>query len=68
MTCLKARDDVQRPAGLAVSIGVTPYNVLATVAIIRTAYRAWGLLLWGAGIVHFVFGVLFFAVFAGTKR
>jgi len=34
MACLKARDDVQSPVGLAVSIGITSYNVLAAVVMI----------------------------------
>jgi hypothetical protein len=33
LACLKARDDVQSPVGLAVSIGITSYNVLAAVVI-----------------------------------
>ena len=33
LACLKARDDVRSPAGLAVSIGITSYNVLAAVVL-----------------------------------
>jgi hypothetical protein len=33
LACLKARDDIQSPAGLAVRIGITSYNVLAAVGI-----------------------------------
>ena len=70
LTCLKARNDVRSPAGLAVSIGITSYNVLATVVLIWTAAGSGlgGLLLWGAGIVHAVFGVLFLSVLSGTRR
>jgi hypothetical protein len=64
LACLKARDDIQSPAGLAVSIGITSYNVPAAVAMTWTATGSGlgGLLLWGAGIVHSVFGVLFLLV------
>ena len=70
LTCLKARNDVRSPAGLAVSIGITSYNVLATVVLIWTAAGSGlgGLLLWGAGIVHAVFGVLFLSVLSGASR
>jgi len=70
LACLKARDDVRSPAGLAVSIGITAYNVLAAVVLLWTAAGSgWGgLLLWGAGIVHAVFGVLFLSVLSGTRR
>ena len=46
------------------------YNVLAAVVIICTAIGPGlgDLLLWGTGIVRLVFGVLFFAILAGTKR
>ena len=61
MACLKARDDVRSPAGLAVSIGITSYNVLAAVVLLWTAAGSelGGLLLWGAGIGHAVLGGLF---------
>jgi preprotein translocase subunit SecG len=52
---------MSRVAGLAVSIGITSYNVLIAVVILQTATGSdlGGLLSWGAGIVHTVFGVLF---------
>ena len=61
MACLQARDDVQSPVGLAVIFGITSYHLLAAVVIIWTATGSdlGGLLLWRAGIVHTVFGVLF---------
>jgi hypothetical protein len=61
LACLRARDDVQSPAGLAVSIGVTSYNVLAAVVLLWTAAGSGlgGLLLWGVGIGHTVLGALF---------
>jgi hypothetical protein len=61
LACLKARDDVRSPAGLAVSIGITSYNVLAAVVLLWTAAGSGlgGLLLWGAGIGHAVLGALF---------
>ena len=33
LACLKARNDVGSPAGLAVSLGITAYNVLAAVVL-----------------------------------
>ena len=70
LACLKARNDVGSSAGLAVSIGITAYNVLAAVVLLWTAAGSGlgGLLLWGAGIVHAVFGVLFLAFLSGTRR
>jgi hypothetical protein len=70
LACLKARNDVGSPAGLAVSLGITAYNVLAAVVLLWTAAGSGfgGLLLWGAGIVHAVFGVLFLSVLSGTRR
>jgi hypothetical protein len=61
LTCLKARNDVRSPAGLAVSIGITSYNVLAAVVLLWTAAGSdlGGLLLWGAGIGHATLGALF---------
>lgn len=68
LACLKARDDAGSPAGVAVSIGITAYNVLAAVVLILTAagLGLGGLLLWGAGIGHAVLGALF--VLALFKR
>lgn len=37
LACLKARHDVASPAGLAVSLGITAYNVLAAVVLLWTA-------------------------------
>jgi len=70
MACLKARDNVQSPVGLAVNIGITSYNVLAAVVIIWTAAGSGlgCLLSWGAGIVHSVFCVLSLSGLAGTRR
>jgi len=61
LACLKARDDVRSPAGLAVSVGITSYNVLAAVVLLWTAAGSGlgGLLLWGAGIAHAALGALF---------
>ena len=68
LACLKARNDVASPAGVAVSIGITAYNLLAAVVLIWTAAGSelGGLLLWGAGIGHAALGALF--VFALFKR
>ena len=61
LACLKARHDVGSPAGVAVSIGITAYNVLAAVVLIWAAagLGLGGLLLWGAGIGHATLGALF---------
>ena len=70
LACLQARDDVQSPVALAVSIGITSYNELAAMVIIWTAAGSGlgGLLLWGAGIVHSVFCVLSLSGLAGTRQ
>jgi len=68
LACLKARNHVASPAGVAVSIGITAYNLLAAVVLLWTAVGSGlgGLLLWGAGIGHAALGALF--VFALFKR
>jgi hypothetical protein len=70
LACLKARKDVGSPAGLAVSIGITSYNVLAAVVIMWAAagLSLGGMLLWAAGIGHAVLGALFVAGLMGTRR
>lgn len=61
LACLKARHDVGSLAGVAMSIGVTAYNVLAAVMLIWAAagLNLGGLLLWGAGIGPATLGALF---------
>ena len=61
LACLKARDDVGSPAGLAASIGMASYNVLAAVVLLWAAagLGLGGLLLWAAGIGHAALGALF---------
>jgi hypothetical protein len=61
LACLKARDHVRSPAGLAISYGMTCYNVIAAVLIIWAAagLGLGGAVLWAAGIGHAVLGVLF---------
>jgi hypothetical protein len=70
LACLKARDDVRSPAGLAVSVGITSYNVLAAVVLLWTAAGSGlgGLLLWGAGIGHAVIGAVFVSVLVTSRR
>jgi hypothetical protein len=70
LACLKARNDVASPAGVAVSIGITAYNVLAAVVLIWAAAESGlgGLLLWGAGIGHAALGALFVAVLVASRR
>jgi hypothetical protein len=70
LACLKARDDVRSAAGLAVSIGITSYNVLAAVVLIWAAagLGLGGLLLWAAGIGHAILGALFVAGLVQVRR
>jgi hypothetical protein len=70
LACLKARDHVGTSAGLAVSIGITSYNVLAAVVLIWAAagLGLGGLLLWAAGIGHAVLGALFVSALAASRR
>ncbi|MBU6435502.1 MAG: hypothetical protein KJS98_19505 [Nitrospirae bacterium] len=70
LACLKARDHVGTPAGLAVSIGIASYNVLAAVVIIWAAagLGLGGLLLWGAGIGHAILGALFVSALTASRR
>jgi len=70
LACLKARNDAGSPAGLAVSIGITSYNVLAAVVLIWAAagLSLGGVLLWAAGIGHAVLGGLFVAALMGKRR
>jgi hypothetical protein len=70
LACLKARNDVGSPAGLAVSLGITAYNVLAAVVLLWTAAGSslGGLLLWGAGILHAALGALFVAALVTSRR
>jgi hypothetical protein len=61
LACLKARGYVGSPAGVAVSIGITAYNVLAAMVLIWATAELGlgGILLWGAGIGHATLGALF---------
>jgi hypothetical protein len=70
LACLKARHDVASPAGLAVSLGITSYNVLAAVVLLWTAAGSslGGLLLWGAGILHAALGALFVSAIVTSRR
>jgi hypothetical protein len=70
LACLKARNDVGSPAGLAVSLGITAYNILAAVVLLWTAAGSslGGLLLWGAGILHAALGALFVAALVASRR
>ena len=70
LACLKARNDVGSPAGLAVTVGITSYNLLAAVVIIwaATGPGLGGLLLWAAGIGHAVLGVVFVSALVVLKR
>lgn len=70
LACLKARDDARSPAGLAVSLGITSYNVLAAVVLLWAAagLGLGGLLLWGAGIAHAALGLLFVSALMTEER
>jgi hypothetical protein len=70
LACLRARDDVGSPAGLAASIGMASYNVLAAVVLLWAAASLdlGGLLLWGAGIGHAMLGALFVSALVTSKR
>jgi hypothetical protein len=70
LACLKARDDVESAAGLAVSLGITSYNILAAVVITWAAagLGLGGLLLWLAGIGHAVLGALFVSALVTSSR
>jgi len=70
LACLKARHDVASPAGVAVSIGITAYNILAAVVLLWTATSSGlgGLLLWGAGIGHAALGALFVSALVTSRR
>ena len=70
LACLKARNDGGSPAGLAVSLGITSYNVLAAVVLFWTAAESGlgGLLLWGAGIGHTALGALFVSALVRSRR
>lgn len=70
LACMKARNDVASPAGVAVSIGITSYNVLAAVVLFWTAAGSslGGLLLWGAGIGHAALGALFVSALMALRR
>jgi hypothetical protein len=67
---MKACDDVQSPAGLAVSIWVTTYKVPAAAVIIWTATGSTpgGLLLWGARIGHAVLDTLYLSACVTSRR
>jgi len=61
LACLKARDDVASPAGLAVVYAITSYNVVAAILLLwaATSVGLGGVLLWVAGFGHAVLGILF---------
>jgi hypothetical protein len=69
LACLKARHDAASPAGVAVSMGITTYNLLAAVVLLWTAAASGlgGLLLWGAGIGHAVLGALFVSALVTSR-
>ena len=70
LACLKTRNDVASPAGLAVSLGIMAYNLLAAaVMLVWTAAGSdlGGLLLWVAGIGHAVLGALFVSALVTSR-
>lgn len=69
LACLKARHDAGSPAGLAVSIGITSYNILAAVVLLWTATGSslGSLVLWAAGIGHAMLGALFVSALVASR-
>ncbi|HSE60566.1 MAG TPA: hypothetical protein VLA99_17825 [Nitrospiraceae bacterium] len=61
IACVRAREYVTSPAGLAIVYSITSYNVLAAVLILWAAasLSLGGLLLKAAGLGHAVIGLLF---------
>jgi hypothetical protein len=61
VAALMARNELKHPSGLAAAYGLALYNVLAACVILGTAASTTlgGGGLWGAGLVHAVFSVLF---------
>lgn len=70
LASLKARDDLGTAAGMAVSLGITSYNVLAAVVLgwIAIVLNLGGPLLWMAGIGHALLGAVFVSALATLKR
>ena len=67
--CLKVRNDVQSPAGLAVSRGITFYNVLAACYSLHCNRGGPGRpVVVGSGDCPLGFDVLFLSILAGTRR
>lgn len=67
---LAARDDLEGPAGLAVTYGFTCYNVVAALLLVWTALTPGygGVLLWPAAIAHVALGILFVLVLVRAGR
>ena len=57
---LRARDDLQGRAGLAIADGLTGYNLLAAVLLIwaGAGLRLGGPILWAGAIGHALLGIL----------
>jgi hypothetical protein len=55
---------------VAVSIGITAYNLLAAVILLWTAAASGlgGLLLWGAGFGHAMLGALLVSALVASRR
>ena len=69
LACLKVRNDVQSPASLAVSIGITFYNALTARYSLHCNRGGPGRpVVVGSGDCPLGFDVLFLSILAGTRR
>jgi hypothetical protein len=69
IAALLARNELHSAGGLAAAYGLALYNVLAACVVLGTTAMTGlgGTSLWGAGLVHALFGVLFVYALAGRK-
>jgi hypothetical protein len=70
VAALLARDYVDTQGGLAAAYGLALYNVLAAALILwnTAVVGLGGAMLWGAGLVHALIGLLFVYVLAIERR
>ncbi|MGE5260926.1 MAG: hypothetical protein ACM3MH_08620 [Actinomycetota bacterium] len=70
VAALMARNELKHPGGLAAAYGLALYNVLAACVILGTAATTalGGAAMWGGGLVHAVFSVLFVYALVARRR
>jgi hypothetical protein len=70
LACLKARNDIGSPAGLAVAYAMTCYNLLAAMFLswATAGLGLGGAVLWVAGIGHAVLSALFVHGLSGLGK